>query len=92
MHYYINGNRTGDSQCFDDFDEAQAELLRMIAEKITGATALQVKIVGRCMGEVGDWAEWAHDSNMSVVVGSDAWSILECSNYECRDMTRGGDW
>lgn len=91
MHYYINGNRTGDGKCFSEFEDAQAELLRMIAKKLEGADSWQVKIVGRSMGEVANWTSWWSDDTDFIEVGGDTWRILECSNSTCKD-TNSGDW
>lgn len=90
VHYYVNGNRTGDSSCFDDFDGARAELLRMIAAKIKDADPMQIKIAGRCMGEVADWTGWLHDETEPIIVGSDTWRILECNDACCGDRALGG--
>jgi len=90
-HYYINGSRTGDGKCYDEFDDARTELLRMIAKKLDGANAYQARAVGRGMGEVANWSGWYDEDTDNVIVGSDTWRIMTCTRYGCTDSI-DGDW
>lgn len=91
MHYYINGNRSGDGSCHLDYDDARAELLRLIIAKVENCSAEQLREACKKIGKVAGWHGFHEEGE--VVVGSDRWSIVECTNYTCKDTAGGsGVW
>lgn len=91
MHYYINGNRSGDGKCFHSFEDSKVELIRIIMVKMKNADTEQILEGATALGEAAKLPYWGAGGPKEVTCGRDSWTIQEHDGYGCYDGD-GVDW